>query len=161
MTITLVRVDDRVIHGQIVARWSRFKPCNGILVIDDNIAQNPIQKKIFTNAAPTGVKVGVFTVDESIEKIKKAIDSKKSYFLIVKTPITLQKILEKGGDFGTDINVGPISAKVNGKTIAKNVTISEVEKSAFDFLEINGKNIQFQLIPDGKAAKWSRVKQNF
>lgn len=161
MAITLVRIDDRVIHGQIVARWSRFKTCNGILIVNDSIAQDPIQKKIFTNAAPAEIKVGVFTVNESIEKIKKARESKKNYFLIVKTPVTLREIVESGGDFGTDINVGPISAIAGGKTVAKNVTISEEDKSAFDFLENHGKTIQFQLIPDEKAVKWSKVKQNF
>ena len=161
MPISFVRIDDRVIHGQVVARWSRFKPCNGILVIDDKIAQDPLQKKIFTNAAPTGVKVGVYSVEEGLEKISKAKIAKNSYFVIVKTPVTLMEIIEKGGDFGTEVNVGPMSARSNAKTVAKNVAITVEENSAFDFMDSKGIDIDFQLIPDETAINWKKVRQNY
>jgi len=161
MPITFVRIDDRVIHGQVVARWSRFRPCDGILVVDDKIAHDPLQKKIFINAAPAGVKVGVFTVKESVERIKKAAESKRNYFIIVKSPVTLKNLLEQGADFGPDINVGPLSARSDTKTVAKNVSITEEEKKAFDYLFENGKNIQFQLIPDEQPISWSKIKANY
>lgn len=161
MPISFVRIDDRVIHGQVIARWLRFKPCNGILIIDDKIAQDPLQKKVFTNAAPTGVKVGVYTVEEGLEKISKAKEAKNNYFIIVKTPETLKGIVEKGGDFGQEINVGPMSARSNAKTVAKNVALTEEEKNAFDYLDTKGIGINFQLIPDETALSWRKVRQNY
>lgn len=161
MPISFVRIDDRVIHGQVVARWSRFKPCNGILVIDDKIAADPLQKRIFSNSAPTGVKVGVYTVEEGLEKISKAKVAKNSYFVIVKTPVTLMEMIEKGGDIGLEVNVGPLSARSNAKTVAKNVAITVEEKNAFDFLDEKGLSVNFQLIPDETAINWKKIRQNY
>lgn len=161
MPISFVRIDDRVIHGQIVARWSKLKPCHGILVIDDKIANDPLQKQIFTHAAPSGVKVGIYTVEEGIEKINKAKQAKNAYFVIVKSPVTLQKLTEAGCDFGREINVGPISAREATQNVAKGVSITEEEKKAFDYLRNQGKDIVFQLVPEETPVTWDKAKQNY
>lgn len=158
MPISFVRIDDRVIHGQIVARWSKLKPCNGILVIDDKIAQDPLQKEIFKHAAPSNIKVGVYTAEEGVEKVNKAKQAKNSYFVIVKSPVTLKKLIELGGDFGTELNVGPMSARGTTQTIGKNVSITEEEKEAFDYLQNKGINIIFQLVPEETPVKWEKLK---
>mgnify|MGYP005950678369 FL=1 len=47
MAITFLRIDDRVIHGQITTRWIRECPCDGIVAVNDSIAEDPILKKIY------------------------------------------------------------------------------------------------------------------
>ena len=46
MAITLTRVDDRVIHGQIMTRWTKVRPVDGILVVGDNIAADDLRKRV-------------------------------------------------------------------------------------------------------------------
>lgn len=161
MPITFVRIDDRVIHGQVVTRWARQKAVNGILVIDENIVKDEFQKKILTNAAPSGVRVGIYGIEEGLEKIKLAKNAKNSYFVIVKTPVTLQKLVEAGADFGNEINVGPMSARSNAKTVAKNAAVTEEEKAAFDYLVEKNISVTFQLIPEETPLSWTKVKENY
>ncbi|WP_027955920.1 PTS system mannose/fructose/N-acetylgalactosamine-transporter subunit IIB [Halobacillus kuroshimensis] len=158
MPISFVRIDDRVIHGQIVTRWTRWKDCHGILVIDDQIAQDPMQKKIFSNAVPKSIKIGIYTMDEGVEKINKAKGAKNSYFVIVKSPLTLQRLIEKGADFGHAINVGPMSARENTEYIGKNVSITPDERQAFDYLDSNDIDISFQLVPEENVYKWKDIQ---
>ena len=54
MAITFLRIDDRVIHGQITTRWIRECPCDGIVVVNDSIAEDPILKKIYIRKAAGG-----------------------------------------------------------------------------------------------------------
>ncbi|MBC1492426.1 PTS sugar transporter subunit IIB [Listeria booriae] len=158
MPISFVRIDDRIIHGQVVTRWAKFKPCNGILVVDEKAANDPLQKRILEHAAPPGVKVGVYTVLEGVEKVNKARNAKNSYFVIVNSPITLEKLVESGADFGKDLNVGPMSSRTSTKQIAKNVSITVEEEAAFDYLHKHGIEITFQLIPDESATTWAKLK---
>ena len=40
--ISFIRVDDRIIHGQIVTRWSKEYPCDGIIAVNDKAATTPV-----------------------------------------------------------------------------------------------------------------------
>ncbi|MDX6152629.1 PTS sugar transporter subunit IIB [Marinococcus sp. PL1-022] len=158
MPISFVRIDDRVIHGQIIARWTRWKDCHGILVIDDQIAEDPMQKKIFSNAVPKSIKVGIYSLEEGVEKINKAKNAQNSYFVIVKSPIMLKKLKEKGADFGEEVNVGPISAREGAENIGRNVAITPDERVAFDYLLNEGVGISFQLVPEESAYTWEKIR---
>ena len=43
MSLSFVRIDDRVIHGQLVTRWAKELPCDGIIAIDDAVAADPLR----------------------------------------------------------------------------------------------------------------------
>lgn len=51
MTISVVRIDDRVIHGQTMTRWTKARPVDGILVVGDSIAHNQLRRKVLKAAA--------------------------------------------------------------------------------------------------------------
>ena len=52
MTTLLVRVDDRLIHGQIVETWIPYLSINQIIVADDEVFHNPFKKKIMRMSLP-------------------------------------------------------------------------------------------------------------
>ena len=55
--IVLTRIDDRLIHGQVVTAWIKQYPINKILIIDDELSQNRLMERIYKAAAPMGVEV--------------------------------------------------------------------------------------------------------
>ena len=57
MPIVLVRVDDRLIHGQVAVGWTRTVGANHIVVANDEVARDATQKSLLKLAAPVGVKV--------------------------------------------------------------------------------------------------------
>ena len=84
MAITFLRIDDRVIHGQITTRWIRECPCDGFVAVNDSIAEDPILKKIYINACDK--KVFIWTIAEWLEKRERVIESKKIIFLSQRPP---------------------------------------------------------------------------
>ena len=74
MSISFVRVDDRMIHGQTVTRWSLEYPCTGLIAVNDAAAKNPVLKGAYKSASDK--KTFVWGVDEFIAKSKKVIESK-------------------------------------------------------------------------------------
>ena len=106
--ISFIRVDDRIIHGQIVTRWSKEYPCDGIIAVNDKAANTPVLKQSFK--ASTDKKVFIWTMEHFLEKADTVVNSPKKYFLITKNPVDMKKILVDHGFVPNDIKrvvVGP------------------------------------------------------
>lgn len=160
MTITLVRVDDRVIHGQTTTRWTKARPVYGILVVGDDIAKNELRKKVL-KAAAGNLKLGIYTVEQAKEKVQKAAQSDKSYFVISNSPQTMAKMVENGVNFGKELNIGPMNTREGAKVLGRTVAIDEKDYEAFDYLEQNGVVLSFQLLPDDEPKSWNVMKKKY
>ena len=101
MTITLVRVDDRLIHGQTMTRWSIERSVDGILVFGDDIVKDELRRRVL-KAAVRNLKLGIYGEDMAPEKVKLAKDSAKNFFIIANSPQVMAHIMKLGADFGTE-----------------------------------------------------------
>lgn len=160
MTISVVRVDDRVIHGQTMTRWTKARPVDGILVVGDAIAHNQLRRKVL-KAAANELKVGIYTTAEAPEKIKKGIESQKRFFLISDSPQTFAKLVEMGVDFGKTLNVGPMNTRPNTKIVGRTVAIDQADYDAFEIIAGAGVDVQFQLLPDDEIKHWPAMKAKY
>lgn len=89
-----LRLDERMIHGQIVTKWSRTLGVNRIIVADDTAATNEIVKKSLMMAAPTDCKVAIVTVDKAIALCTDPRAEALHILVIVSTPENLEKIVQ-------------------------------------------------------------------
>lgn len=157
MTITLARIDDRVIHGQTTTRWTKARPVQGILVVGDDIAKDELRKKVL-KAAAGNLKLGVYTVEQSKESVPKGKESKKDFFLISNSPQTFAEMVRLGIDFGKKLNVGPMNTRAGAKVLGRTVAIDEKDYEAFEYMEQQGIEIGFQLLPDDESKNLEIVK---
>ena len=65
-----IRIDDRLIHGQVATRWSTGLKVNRIMVIDDAVAANDNEKAILRMAAPAGVNTSILPLEKAVANIK-------------------------------------------------------------------------------------------
>lgn len=161
MSISFVRIDDRVIHGQLVTRWAKELPCDGIIAIDDAVAADPLLSSVMKGAVQD-TKVWLFDTATAIEKLPKVIASEKRYFVIGKSPLTLQRIEQAGislKNANGKINVGPMSARANTTTIGPNQSVNNEEIAAFNWLAEQGHPIEFRLVPDASFYSWQDAWQ--
>ncbi|MGQ2375437.1 PTS system mannose/fructose/N-acetylgalactosamine-transporter subunit IIB [Companilactobacillus zhachilii] len=160
MTITLVRVDDRVIHGQTMTRWSKERPIDGFLVVGDQIIQDTLRKKVL-KAAAGNYKLGIYADKEGPEKIKKGMESSKNFFLISNSPQTFAKLVKNGANFGNELNVGPMNTREGALVVGRTLAIDDRDYEAFEYLNGKGIKIYFQLIPDEEKKSWKEVKAKY
>ena len=109
MTISFVRIDDRMIHGQTVTRWAKEYPCDGLVAVNNAAAGNAVLKQAYKAASDK--KTFVWTKEAWKEKSQKVLDSDSRYFLITKNPIDMKEILVDQGFVPGDIKeiiVGPL-----------------------------------------------------
>ena len=67
--IKLVRVDYRLIHGQVVARWLKVCPVRRIVLVDDVLGSDEFMSDIYKMAVPKGTDVDIVTIDKAKDKI--------------------------------------------------------------------------------------------
>jgi PTS system mannose-specific IIB component len=159
MAISFIRIDDRIIHGQVVTRWSMEKPCDGILAVNDKAAKEPVLKAALKAASTK--KTLIYSYDEFLGKMDEAARSEKKYFLITKDPMTMAKILvDNNMRVETKkINVGPQSARPGTVNININADITQEEIEAYEKLFKYGYEIDFRLVPDSKSVQWSQARE--
>lgn len=82
MSISFVRIDDRVIHGQLVTRWAKELPCDGIVAIDDAVAADPLLSSVMKGAVQD-TKVWLFDTATAIENCQKSLPARSVILSLV------------------------------------------------------------------------------
>ncbi|MFD1414552.1 PTS system mannose/fructose/N-acetylgalactosamine-transporter subunit IIB [Oceanobacillus jeddahense] len=160
MTITLARVDDRVIHGQTTTRWTKVRRVQGILVVSNDVAKDELRKKVL-KAAAGNLKLGIYNIEQGVESVPKGMASNKDFFLISDSPQSFAKLLELGVDFGKTLNIGPMNSREGAKVLGRSVAIDQKDYEAFEYMDDKGINIEFQLLPDDERKSWEIMKSKF
>src|SRR3972149_574217 len=124
--VRMNRVDDRLIHGQVVTGWVGLRKINSILIVDDDVASNPMMLDIFRFAAPPGVKLGAMTVDKAAEKLQNLNQGNERIMLITKVPKTFLRLIERGYK-PADVNYGAMAHKPQSRNVAPNCDLSPDE----------------------------------
>ena len=146
--ITLARIDDRLIHGQVMTSWLQYTGAKHILIIDDPTANDEFTKTIIGMAVPNGISLNVFTIAEATSYL---LDNDfEDLILLVKTPITFLQLLERGIAI-KEIVVGGMGANADRKTFYKNISASSAEKASLKKLIDTGATVTIQIIAEDKA----------
>ena len=162
MAISFIRVDDRMIHGQTVTRWSLEYPCTGLIAVNDAAAKNPVLKQAYKSASDK--KTFVWGVDEFIAKSEKVLASKDQYFLITKNPIDMKKILvDKGFDPQgvKTVIIGPCNDRPGTTKLGNNQSITKDEAAALEAIMQKGYEIEFALVKETAIGNWKKFRGQF
>jgi mannose/fructose/N-acetylgalactosamine-specific phosphotransferase system component IIB len=107
LKLVLVRVDDRLIHGQVVLGWTRAVSANRIVVADNATANDSMQQTLLKLAAPSGVKVSILTTDEAGEQLSSSTFKGENVMVLVRGPEALLDLKKAGVEF-SKVNVGNV-----------------------------------------------------
>lgn len=154
--IILTRIDDRLIHGQVVTAWIRRYPINRILIIDDELAKNRLMERIYKAAAPMGVEVIIKSVKDGSDWLLEDQEKGEQILILVKVPNVVEKLLEKQISIEKVI-LGGMGAGKGRKTFIKNVSASEEEIESFRNISSQGIDIVYQLVPDEKETSIKKL----
>ena len=149
MSVSFLRIDDRMIHGQTVTRWSLEYPCDGLIAVNDKAATTDALKMAYKSASTK--KTFVWTYEAWKKKNQKVLDSKDNYFLITKDPIQMKKILVDDGFVPSDVKkviVGPCNDRPGAVKLGNNQSITQEEAEALEAISKAGYEIEFALIKE-------------
>lgn len=131
MGVKLINIDDRLIHGQVATTWVKDLGIESIIIVDDAVSKDPVQKSVAGLAVP-GIKVSIFSVEDFLGVLKKTT-IKKVTMVLFTNPIDVLKCKRNGFDF-TEMNVSGMRFNDKRVRLHKNVSVTPEEKAAFDAL---------------------------
>lgn len=152
----LVRIDDRLIHGQVVAVWLNHIRVDSIIIVDDGVAQDPFMQEVLRLAAPPGVTVEARSVQEAIATLSGNPPNRERIMILLKSPKTARQLFDGGVRF-SHLNVGGIGAGPGRKSLFKNISMSEEEKSILKSLVKDGVKITLQTVPGEQTADFASL----
>lgn len=152
--IVLARVDDRLIHGEVVSVWTPNLSGNRIVVADDGVAADKFNSRVLKALAPAGVKVNVYTVDQASEKMKEAAIKGEKIIVLAKTPITFERMINNGVDI-KEVNLGGMGIRDNREPFIKNVACSPEEIQSIKNMIEKGIHVYYQLVPEQQVIEAS------
>lgn len=143
--IVFCRIDDRLIHGQVVTTWVNVKNIESIIVVNDKVAGDKIQKNILAMAAPAGIKVHAFGVKQFADITKKQPIKKRTMLLFTNSIDVLELV-----NYGVEIpglNIGGMRYQEGRKQLTKALSVTP-EEAAFKELLEKGIDVTIQMVPN-------------
>jgi PTS system mannose-specific IIB component len=122
MEISFVRIDDRLIHGQVATVWTKTSGCNRIMCCSDDVAKDTMRKQLLLQVAPPGVKAYVVPIAKAIEAYKNPkYNTFKTLFLFTNPTDALRAV--EGGIPFKSINLGGMCFKEGTTLISTAVAV--------------------------------------
>ncbi|GEP19271.1 PTS system mannose/fructose/N-acetylgalactosamine-transporter subunit IIB [Pediococcus argentinicus] len=160
MAITAVRIDGRLIHGQVANLWSTKLGISRIMVIDDKVASSDIEKAGLKLARPAGIDLSVLPEKTAAEHIKRGGYNSQKVFIVVKRPQILLDLVNDGVDLET-INVGNMSQTDETTQLTNSINVVQDDVDAFNALNEKGVKITAQMVPGDNAQNFMEILKKF
>lgn len=144
--IVAIRLDDRLIHGQVAAYWSNSLSLSRIMVANDDVAVDDMRKTVLRMAAPSGVKTSIIPLERAARQILEGRYAGQRVLLIVDKPADVLRLIELGLPIKT-FNLGNMGGKEGTTPIKKYVNVTPDQEQELRDLLGKGIEITTQLVP--------------
>lgn len=154
--IVNVRIDDRLIHGQVAAVWSLSTKATRIMVVDDQVVHDPVNKEALKMACPQQCKLSILTAAKAAANLSAGKYEGEKVFIVAKSPKTIRDIIDHGYAIEA-VNIGNMGGKQNTKMLKKAVSVSEEDIENFKYLADHGVKVSAQMVPTDEAIDFMKL----
>ena len=147
-TIPALRVDERLVHGQIVMLWSKVLSLDGIIVANDEVAENEVQQSSLNMAVPDNIKIVIRTIDGA-KKLLRDPRIKRMHVLVLTKTIADAVAVTDGFETVEFLNIGNVGKGSDEKKEKwlNTVYVTDSEKDAAKILAEKYPQANLQNVP--------------
>lgn len=156
MTIIANRIDGRLIHGQVANLWTTKLNISRIMVVDDEVAENTIEKSGLRLATPAGVKLSVLPVAKAAENILAGKYDSQRLLIVAKKPDRFLRLVEAGVPIET-LNVGNMSQTSETRSVTRSINVVDEDAAVFHQLNEKGVKLTAQMVPNDPAEDFMKL----
>ena len=147
MEIGLIRVDSRLIHGQVITKWLNYSKANVIVVVDDELSKDSFMSEIYKASAPNWIIVEILSIDDFMKNTGTHKYSNKRLLILLKNIETVYELYLR--QFKMEhIQLGGLPSGVGKKAIYKAIFLNEEEINKLRDIANSGVYIDMQVIPE-------------
>ena len=142
-----VRIDNRLVHGQIIETWLPFTGSHFIAVINDELSGDALRREIMSLAIPQGVDLAFLAVKDAPTFFEKNIAQAANALVIFSNCPDARSAYEHGFVFSR-INIGNLHYGPGKRQICTHVAVSRDDQACLEFFSRRGVNLDFRCVPN-------------
>ncbi len=147
--IKMVRVDHRLLHGQVAFAWTKTLGVDCILIANDEVAKDTLRMGALRMAAPSGVKLVIKSMEDSVANIKAGKTDKYNLFILLESIEDAYRLTEEVPEIKF-INLGGIKSASDKRQISKAIFVSDKDCELLRKMNDKDVKLEIRMVPDEK-----------
>ncbi|HEU5185006.1 MAG TPA: PTS sugar transporter subunit IIB [Gemmatimonadaceae bacterium] len=156
MPIDLYRIDDRLIHGQVVVGWGQPLNLGFIVLVDDEVAGSEWEQELYRMGVPPEMDVFFATPDDAARQLEQWQSDQRPGILLTGDIETMRRLIQLAPSIKA-VNLGGIHHRAGRTLKLRYVYLSPQEEEALRKLEENGIVVTAQDVPSARAVPLNDV----
>lgn len=144
--LSLVRIDFRLMHGQVITGWLKQVSADTILIVDDQLAADKFMAQVFLAAKPADIKVGIRSIEKAVDALKNNKFKSKKMLVLFKSVANVKKAFDMGFPL-EKLQVGGLGNATNKVMISKELALSKEEADILEEMQQKGVEVTLQMTP--------------
>lgn len=145
--IKLVRVDFRLIHGQVITKWSRTINTDRIVVVNDALAEDSFLADVYVMAAPPGITVDVYKIDEFVS-LANGGEFDRGHILVLFKDIKDAAATVNAGVSFPALQIGGLGSGGGKTSVVRGISIDRDDADQLEAIQRGGAPVTFQVTPE-------------
>jgi fructoselysine/glucoselysine PTS system EIIB component len=154
--IRLLRVDHRLLHGQVAVSWSQNLDIDSILIANDDVPKDELRKTTIKLAKPQGIKLVIKTINDAIASIQSGATDPYKLFIVVEKVEDAYRLAKSCPEI-KHINLGGTKRKEGTRSISNTVNVSNPDEQMLKELLNDGVEVEIRIVPGDKKIPASKV----
>jgi mannose/fructose/N-acetylgalactosamine-specific phosphotransferase system component IIB len=146
MPIILYRIDERLIHGQVVVGWGNSLRADRIVLANDKVAGNRWERELYLACVPPEIEATIHSIDEATDLIFQDGFKREKTILLVDSPFDILRMVERGVPVDW-VNVGGLHSRKGRRRILPYLYLSAEEIFTFKKLFLLGIRCECRDLP--------------
>lgn len=158
--ITFARVDHRLLHGQVVTKWSRLADVQTVIIVDDTLYKDEYMAEVYRSAAPVGMEVIVAPHEVIGYAYQNGTLPAGRIMLLFKDIENVEKAYKEGLHLES-LQLGGVPNNGTKKMVFTAVSLSKNDIEILDKVEADGTNINLQVVPEENGISYKEAVKRF
>ena len=146
MSVVLVRIDDRLVHGQVVEGWVKSLRINHVVVASDTVAADETQRALYCLAVPHGISLDCLSVADAAKEWIKSGWNDEKVIILTSSPQDVLRLLQAGAPLKS-VNVGGMHYREGRVQVLKAVSLDDSDVATFHALADQGIVLEARPLP--------------
>ncbi len=162
MPLDLIRIDDRLVHGQVVVAWGSYLDTTKIILSSNEIAESENEIELFKQTvefAPRPLKVCVLTLQGTVNILHNELVKKEKIILLVESPQDVLDLIHAGMEI-TKVNVGGMHYEFGKTKLASYIYVDDEDILCFKKLSALGIQLEGKNVPTAKAIDINKMLED-
>jgi len=147
MPIVLFRVDERLIHGQVVVGWGGPLHADRMVVVDDDLAASPWEQELYCLGVPPEIEARFHSVDEARGELEGWKADPRRTIVLVRDVATARRVAESGALAGEEVNLGGIHHAEGRAQVLPYLHLRPAERDALHEIAALGATVAARDLP--------------